>query len=128
MSNDRFKFRVFYEKDKEYLDPKYYEEFCISPDGKIHIGLTEWNGVCDEFRMIPQKDLIIEQCTGLTDKTGKLIFEGDVLLFNGSRNPVYFDDGSFVILHSRSVFIPIKQKYTDVFEVIGNIHEMEVEK
>ena len=69
----------------------------------------------------------IEQCTGLKDKNGKLIFEGDVLLFNGSRSPVLFDDGSFVILHMGSVFVPIKQKITDVFEIIGNIHEMEVE-
>lgn len=67
--------------------------------------------------------LALCQCTGLKDRNGKLIYEGDVLSFNGFRNPVYFDDGSFVILHMRSVFVPIKQNITDVFEIIGNIHE-----
>jgi hypothetical protein len=116
-------FRVWDEKDKEYLDPDYYEGFYMSPDGVVHAGITEWNGICDEYQEIPQKQLIVEQCTGLKDKNGELIFEGDVLLFNGSQNPVYFDDGSFVILHARSVFVPIKQKITEVFEIIGNIHE-----
>lgn len=110
MSNDRFKFRVWDNDENEYLQ-----------EGALIDSRTG-----DIAGYFPADQYTIEQCTGLTDKNGKLIYEGDVLLFNGSRNPVYFDDGSFVILHSGSVFIPIKQKYTDVFEIIGNIHEMGV--
>lgn len=116
MSN-RLKFRVWdninkrYEKDLTLIDKD--GDLCYQDGGRY------CNGEHPE-------DFTIEQCTGLTDKTGKLIFEGDVLLFNGSLNPVYFDDGSFVVLHPGSVFVPIKQKHTDFFEIIGNVHEMEV--
>ena len=116
MNNDRFIFRVWDEKRKLYVLPG---DLSIDCDGQLWENCTPIDN--------SDNHLFIEQCTGLKDKNGKLIFEGDVLLFNGSRNPVYFDDGSFVILHSGSVFIPIKQKYTDVFEIIGNIHEMESE-
>ena len=121
MSNDRFKFRVWDNHYKRYGLPPYIrrnKEVCYIYDVETP----------QENPELVQHHFILEQCTGLTDKNGKLIFEGDVLLFNGSRNPVYFDDGSFVILHSGSVFIPIKQKYTDVFEIIGNVHEMESEQ
>jgi uncharacterized phage protein (TIGR01671 family) len=70
---------VWDKKDKEYLDPNYYEEFAVTPDGVIHVGLTVDNGICDEFQVIPPKQLIVEQCTGLKDKNGNLIFEGDVV-------------------------------------------------
>lgn len=119
MSN-RFKFRVWLPDENRYL----HNTDCpvVDSDGNLMWCYLNPFGHWEHHKM---EDAVIEQCTGLTDKNGKLIFEGDVLLFNGSRNPVYFDDGSFVILHSGSVFIPIKQKYTDVFEIIGNIHEME---
>ena len=120
MNYDRFKFRAWNKKESVM---HYNAEYAYDHmEGKPVLMHDSFGGLLED------ENYIVEQCTGLKDKNGKLIYEGDVLLFNGSRNPVYFDDGSFVILHSGSVFIPIKQKYTDVFEIIGNIHEMESEK
>lgn len=115
--NNRFKFRVWNKAENMY----HYDAECAYD----YMGGTPPLMDNSFGDVLYNDDYVVEQCTGLKDTNGRLIYEGDVLLFNGSQNPVYFDDGSFVILHSGSVFIPIKQKYTDVFEIIGNIHDKE---
>ena len=59
------------------------------------------------------------QFTGLTDKNGKKIFEGDILEFRrGRTHTVKFEDGAYIFTGTA---IPVR--YADKFEVIGNIHD-----
>lgn len=69
----------------------------------------------------------VGQDTGLTDKTGQKIFEGDIVLYDNSRFFVKYTEG-FAAFLLRDAF---NMKYTPALmpilvmrmEVIGNIHD-----
>ena len=61
----------------------------------------------------------VGQYTGLNDKNGKRIFEGDILsLRTGRQHVVRFEDGAFVLENTA-----IPMRFAIKFEVIGNIHD-----
>lgn len=110
---DRFRFRVWDKLSKRYFflelkfgDNGYHPRFIEKPD--------------------------FEQCTGLKDKNGKLIYEGDILyspLDNGTKKVIFWDNG----LARFQAYNGKDKKFTQGigdayfieldFEVIGNIHE-----
>ena len=109
-------------------------------------GRLSYNGLGDTMKIIENnffKEIqvlsdTIGQYTGLTDKNGKKIFEGDLLLSNGSLIwLVAFENGAFVCKDERfETFFnfyehsdydfktkSFKSYISEDYKVIGNIHD-----
>lgn len=130
--NERFKFRVWDTDIKEYL----VGEFLVGGCGDmIH-------NVVDYESFLNKGNYIIEQCTGLKDKNGKLVYEGDVLLCD--RKDVECATGAEI--HYKSSGVVQREKngkyfiigedwygsditfYNECAEIIGNVHEQAEQK
>lgn len=125
--NDRFKFRVWDIRNGEYFkDPNPTPP--LNSDGTL--GFTYDKA---DF----QKYYIIEQCTGLSDKNGNLIYEGDIVeitIFSSlGSNGSYVDSGT--VIWNTDCFL-VKTDTDDILfphseddiKIIGNIHEQAEQK
>lgn len=113
--SDRLKFRVW---------DKYFNHYWTDEEVKTNI---QWLLYPDNENI---EDVIIEQCTGLKDKNGKLIFEGDIVKskFNGLGRIIYNHAALVVAWKEEVCFYGHKTTSTPIpldvehIEVIGNIH------
>lgn len=121
MNTDRFKFRVWDKEKREYLTG-----FVISPDGTFAIFNLRFRAFSNP--LTERDGYVLEQCTGLKDKNGNLIYEGDIVQYNGKTNGiVLFRNGSFV-WDWKINDPPIYGLDSMDQEIIGNIHDNELEK
>ena len=120
MTNDRFKFRVWDAENHKY---RYDCEMSANHD------VYAWEHMTD--RCIP------EQCTGLRDRNGKLIYEGDVLRYSVPGFPpqivawhqktcrwVLRVKADVDMLEATSFCDDFTTDYQHWYTIVGNIHEV----
>lgn len=117
------KFRGYNAKNKEWLHGCYLinrGEHFICPDGEQPLDKT-W----EDFQIDPET---LGQFTGLHDKNGKEIYEGDIIkfLFHGLfyRGTIIYKDAKFVMKKIYGDGYMFPQDYGEKhIEIIGNIHD-----
>lgn len=106
MNEDRFKMRAWDKGNNQY-------EYQIQYDLSHYF--------TDDYRYI------IEQCTGVRDMCGRLIYEGDVVedINNSLLYVSYCDETGSLMLFDIEAKVPVFHIYdpSNNLKVIGNVHE-----
>jgi uncharacterized phage protein (TIGR01671 family) len=111
----RFQFRAWDKVDSvmwPYADVRIGGYTFVSPDTSH-----------DNTMFLRESEAIIMQCTGLTDKDGRDIYEGDIVEFGGDYYKIVFEDACFWITQENyAMELHTTIGMADII-VIGNCYE-----
>jgi hypothetical protein len=114
------KFRAWNTRRKVMGDVRgfdWLEQQLLALPQKGNVRLGQWK---------PIEDYEIEQFTGLLDKNGKPIYEGDILFDEGEyggKRIVIWDAGMCQFALNNCLGHPLVRGCEKYLEIIGNIHE-----
>lgn len=119
--NDRLKYRAWHKPTK-----RLFEVWCFSPEYVFEN--DEVNGIGSPTNPANFEDCVLEQCTGIRDRSGRLIYENDLVKDVSEEIEedmlVVFDedDAMFAVLSSTTEY-SLAHFYGEDLEIVGNIHE-----
>ncbi len=117
---DRLKFRAWNKLTRKYIPD-------IQDRDLVQGGLIDDDRFFDSY--LYDDDYIIEQCTGLKDRNGRLIYEGDVIRDGMLIGHISWDEriAAFAIITDEEYFSFDNLDSNDM-EIIGNIHDITEEQ